>query len=69
MAKYRGKYKKSRTCIHAICVHMVLVEAKDTCPKAVKFSSGLMTDKYICEQCEHYKEDKQDGEIQSTDSQ
>jgi len=56
MAKYRGKYKKSRTCGHAENVHMVMVSVKDTCPKKSKFSSGFMVDKYTCETCEYYQE-------------
>lgn len=68
MAKYRGKYKKCRSCIHALDVHMVMVEVKGTCLKGVKFSSGLMVDKYTCERCEYYEEGIKDGKISSTSS-
>lgn len=56
MAKYRGKYKKCRTCTHVIETLMIMVLVKDTCPNKHMFSGGYMTDKYTCEKCEHFKE-------------
>ena len=53
--KYRGKYKKCRTCKHVIDVHMVIVEVKPECPKHVVFSCGLFVDKKRCETCEHWE--------------
>ncbi|KKS36315.1 MAG: hypothetical protein UV00_C0027G0001, partial [candidate division WWE3 bacterium GW2011_GWF1_42_14] len=32
MAKYRGKYKKCRTCIHSIEPLMVMVLVRESCP-------------------------------------
>jgi hypothetical protein len=56
VSKYRGKYKKCRTCENAIEPMMIMVVVKDSCPKKVKFSSGsYMVDKYTCEACEHFK--------------
>ncbi|RNC62795.1 MAG: hypothetical protein AWM53_02014 [Candidatus Dichloromethanomonas elyunquensis] len=52
MPKYKGKYKKSRSCIHAEQPLMFMVIVKDTCPKKVKFSSAYMVDKPTCEECE-----------------
>jgi len=56
MYKYRGKYKKSRTCVHAIEVMMVMVQVKDSCPDKTNYSSGPMSDKYHCEKCKHHEE-------------
>jgi len=56
MVKYLGKYKKCRTCTHAIEPLMVMVLVKDSCLKKIMFSSGYMVDKYTCEKCEHFKE-------------
>jgi len=55
MYKYRGKYKKSHTCIHAIEPLMVMVIVDTDCPNKVQYSSAIMIDKYICEACESYK--------------
>jgi len=56
MAKYRGKYKKSRMCLHAIEVMMVMVFVKDSCPMKVQFSSGPMVEKFTCEECTEFKQ-------------
>ena len=56
MAKYRGKYKKCRTCIHSIEPLMVMVLVRESCPNKHKFSGGDMVDKYTCKKCEHFEE-------------
>ena len=55
MAKYRGKYKKSRTCVHAEEVMMILVRVSADCPHGIVVSSGtLFSDKELCEACTAY---------------
>ena len=56
MTKYRGKYKKCRTCTHAIEPLTVIVLVGEACPNKHMFSDGYMTDKYTCEKCEHFEE-------------
>lgn len=56
MGKYKGKYKKCRSCQHAKEVHMVLVEVKETCPNGRKRSSMTCVDKRTCESCQYYPE-------------
>ena len=57
MDKYRGKYKKCRTCVHAVEPMMELVIVKESCPeKWENKSTGTMfSDKHRCEACEHYE--------------
>ena len=57
--KYKGKYKKCRTCVHAIEPLMVMVIVKESCPKAIKFSSGPMVEKMTCENCEKWEDKPQ----------
>lgn len=58
MVKYRGKYKKCRSCVHAVEPLMELVIVLETCPKLFKSSNGtLFSDKHTCEECEFYREE------------
>lgn len=54
-AKYRGKYKKCRTCKNAIEVMMVMVRVDENCPHGVQYTSSVMTDKYTCDKCEDWR--------------
>lgn len=58
MAKYVGKYKKCRSCVNVIKVHMTLVEVKDSCPYRIRFNNMICVDKSMCETCESYQESK-----------
>lgn len=70
MAKYRGKYKKCRSCVHAVEPLMELVIVLETCPKLFKSSSGTsFSDKHICEECEFYKEVAADGKADTTSTE
>ena len=53
-AKYRGKYKKCRTCKNVIEIWNVMVEVTEDCPRKLRFSSGNMVTKEICEECEDW---------------
>ena len=59
MKKYRGKYKKYRTCKHAdktgLMEYMILVPVLETCPKMKRLLSGNFADKVICENCEAWE--------------
>ena len=55
MDKYRGKYKKCRTCVHAVEPMMSLVVVKESCPNKWFSSIGTMfSDKHRCETCKDY---------------
>lgn len=54
MNKYRGKYKKCRSCVYALDVHMVLVKTDDKCPKSFVLNDWNFTDKMTCEMCDSW---------------
>jgi hypothetical protein len=54
-SKYRGKYKKSRSCVNAVEPLMQMVIVADSCPYGTQYSSAIMVDKRTCEVCDEYK--------------
>lgn len=55
MTKYRGKYKKCRSCKHAVEVLGKAIMVKNTCPKGTKFASCFIVHRLTCEKCEQYE--------------
>lgn len=55
MAKYRGKYPKSQSCVHAIRSWMYMAEVNKDCPCGINYTGSRMVDKATCEQCDSHK--------------
>lgn len=55
MYKYKGKYKKCRSCIHVIEVRSVISEVKESCPHRVKYVYMWIVTKKKCESCYYHK--------------
>lgn len=63
MAKYRGKYKKSRTCVNATEVMMELVRVNKNCPHGIfKMNGDSFSNKHKCEECGHWQEREREQE-------
>lgn len=59
MTKYRGKYKKCRTCKHVEEIGMSVVFVYESCPNKITIPSGLRSlytsDKQRCEECKYWE--------------